>query len=596
MISTNSFSSSAREFCFIYKKEFNKYYISSLILTALCFLFGPFIWIMRLVGDNHESYNIEFRLAYILFSIAALYLAALIYACLQFRYMHNKASIDLYHSLPVRRIPLLLGKYVSGLTLILIPFTVNFSLLGFLFLCTKNWPIQNGVQFSEILDFLPEFLVALICSYSFYMMVSVLTGGLLDMLVFTGVFTGVWPLGYICVSSFAQKLLFGYSSYRYGVFPDQSEFVITMFSPLIKLFYLPWNSFFEGVWWIALTVIITVGTLYLYKYRRSEAVGKSFAFKKPMIIFKILTTIITGLFISYIFGDMFSGEQSVIVGVVIGLLAGYFLIELVTSRGLKGFIKNIWQAGVALLACICIFTSLFTGFFGYSSRVPEIGNIESIAFRFYDLEQSYYYNQSLPEFKSEEAIKAIKELHETIIAKKPKAFEETQSYMGDGMFGTSINIAYRLKNKTFIRRGYDSFFEAKEKDCLLKLASLKEYKDIKYPILKLRVEEINEIRISTYDREASYDDVNFSGMKETVIYGNDVAEFIEAYRRDVEATDEAEMLNNPPGEFASCTVALKNQNFDINNREKMQMVEYIYISIKSNFVNCINFSESFDSM
>ena len=47
---------------------------------------------------------------------------------LVFGYLHNRRAVDLYHSLPIKRFHLFTGKFLSGLTVVILPCAIGYGL------------------------------------------------------------------------------------------------------------------------------------------------------------------------------------------------------------------------------------------------------------------------------------------------------------------------------------------------------------------------------------------------------------------------------------------------------------------------------------
>lgn len=76
------------------------------------------------------------------FILPLLWLFALIFTVSLFRYLHDKRSVDLFHSLPVRRENLLLGRLAAEVTALAVPL-LAMELLCLLILLIFGVPLQE---------------------------------------------------------------------------------------------------------------------------------------------------------------------------------------------------------------------------------------------------------------------------------------------------------------------------------------------------------------------------------------------------------------------------------------------------------------------
>ena len=103
----------------------------------------------------------------IFFALPLLWLFALIFTVTLFRYLHDKRSVDLYHSLPVRRENLLLGRLAAEITALTIPFLAAL-LVCFLVLLIFGASVDAATIWARALFFLLDTL-ALIALMIFFL-------------------------------------------------------------------------------------------------------------------------------------------------------------------------------------------------------------------------------------------------------------------------------------------------------------------------------------------------------------------------------------------------------------------------------------------
>ena len=83
------------------------------------------------------------------FILPLLWLFALIFTVSLFRYLHDKRSVDLFHSLPVRRENLLLGRLAAEVTALAVPL-LAMELLCLLILLIFGVPLQEPLELGAL--------------------------------------------------------------------------------------------------------------------------------------------------------------------------------------------------------------------------------------------------------------------------------------------------------------------------------------------------------------------------------------------------------------------------------------------------------------
>jgi hypothetical protein len=262
----------------------------------------------------------------------------LILSVMLYNYMHQKRSVDYFHSLPVGRTPLLLGKYFAGLTLIFVPLTVNFGIIAIIL-------GVNGLgNFVPIINIVYDLLWAMfmvIAAFSFTVLMAVCSGTTMDMVISAIVINLSYPILIMLCQFTSTCILPGLN------FGDNFLTVYAFaFAPYAAAFvpFLPKN--YSGdtmgtsftVWWILMTLVLFIACITLYDKRKSESAENNFAFPLPKIVIRFVATAAVGLGLGITFlsvtGD--SNPASFFLGVAAGSLITHIIAEAIYSRGFKG--------------------------------------------------------------------------------------------------------------------------------------------------------------------------------------------------------------------------------------------------------------------
>ena len=403
-----------------------------------------------------------------------------------FRYLHSKKAIDTYHSLPVKRTTLFLGKFFAGLTIALVLALLGYGLTFAIGMLENAGPSLNAYQgFSyEICTFAPRILPSAITVYVFVIFVLVACGTLWEALMYGMAMT--FSIAGVCYSipSLVEQL------YGFGGGSGLSEWLIS-FTP----FYFLFSDIrdYRSVFSIVITVVLIMISLFLYQNRKSENTGLSFSFRFMFHIVSIFISVCL-IFILY------SLNNELISALILGFLA-YFIMSVIANRGFKKLLPVLFRtAGIIAFSAGFIIAFEATGGFGYEMRLPDPGNIESVYLRPIDVgdygsytdysQNNYYYplsyaktvsrrifskgENTLKGYTSTENIKMVHQLHKNILQEKDKDVFDRP---------VTVNIEYRLKNGNIIRRNY---WNISKKDFaqLIAINRTEEYLMLKYPFLK----------------------------------------------------------------------------------------------------------------
>ena len=115
---------------------------------------------------------------------------------------------------------------------------------------------------------------------------------------------------------------------------------------------------------------------YLYKRRKSESAGQSFAYIPLFYIGSLLISITVGLGFVLSLGS--KKITSYIFGILLGL-AVYFILDTIRNRGFRKIAQTAIVGYTAAVLVTAVFASSnLTHTFGYETRVPPIQQIESV--------------------------------------------------------------------------------------------------------------------------------------------------------------------------------------------------------------------------
>lgn len=464
-----------------------------ILLAVLTFLAGPLILFMTIPGwagyrfDTEAEWLRSMRGSFASFmgyapvaAIVLILIFAAVLCVMLFGYMQKRRSVDLFHSLPVRREAMLLGRWCAGITILLAPLLLNFLIL---------WITQAayGIGVNGWTIFRPMLLVMLMgtAAFTFCMFMAVCSGTMLDTaLSVIGVNAG-YPLLILCAFSAVNGLLPGVAISING-----QTAVLTALAPFAAGF-LPFFAELAGwflPWWILLTAAMLAGSVFLYKKRKSESAESSFAFPIPKILIRFLLTAVGGMGFGLILSS--GGPANFWVGLIAGSLIAHVVVEGIYSRGFRLLKKSFRWYGVFAAAFLIFYGVLATGFFGYDTRIPSADEVESVAV---EANGNYEYNggsgcseiydengnvlkRLTPALTEPDSIEAALEAQKKIVGLHRS---EGFPYRFSDTVGNMLTLRYQLKDGRSFSRSYQHYNHNDSeayRQAVQSVTNLKEYK------------------------------------------------------------------------------------------------------------------------
>lgn len=543
-------------------KEFREIYCWSLkqrfgimlLYMALLFMALPMILLLVITNtrDNANLYSVNgasvtqmeqsfsgaLRVLLPVLIVPLTLLFVLILGVMLYNYMHQKRSVDYFHSLPAGRTPLLLGKFFAGLNMIFIPLIVNFGIVAIL-IAANN--LGSAIPLISILYDLLWAMLMVTAAFSFTVLMAVCSGTTMDMVISAIVINLAYPILILLCQVTASSVLPGLN------LTDNLMNVYTFaFAPFAAAFmpFLP-NSYSGStmgspftVWWILLTIVLFAACIALYRKRKSESAENNFAFPLPKIIIRFTATAAVGLGLGYLFISMTANNNQFyfFLGVFLGSLITHIIAEVIYSRGFKGLKKSFVYYGAFAALFLIAYLPLSFGFFGYDTRIPATAEVASVSF-----DNAYTSNNNgaakvLDEkgntlatiegkLTSPENIDMVRTLHQTMIdiykqnGYPYKLMANHYSY---------VHITYHLKNGHTLARTYRSTNMQDNNSILpqsIKIQNSKEYRESNDLIYYLEPEYLNTIQLISNDKTGSNLEPNKSISRE----------LIDALRQDIDA-------------------------------------------------------------
>jgi ABC-2 type transport system permease protein len=364
-----------------------------------------------------------------------------------FRYLQNEASVDMIHSLPIRRETLYISHMISGILLLLIPI-ILISVITYIVTGTIK-EFFSLLTVSDLFSWTGLIILITCMMFFFTAAVGMMTGMSSAQAILTYIFLFL-PIGMVAMVSYNLTfLLFGFS-------PLFIEEKLEYLSPLIR-FVESWGktdpyTLVEIIIYSILTVCFFFIGLGLYKARQLERASEVIAFPFLKPVFKYGVT-----FCSMIFGGSYfsvTGTLSwnwIIFGYISGALIGYAVAEMILQKTWRIFQFRVFRGfiGYSIIFFIILF-SIKTDLINYENKLPRMDQISEVYFGDKYEMQELLRNDVEVYSDSKLYIQEVRNLHENIT----KEQDLIESHSKPDIFKADMVIAYRLNDGSLFTREY----------------------------------------------------------------------------------------------------------------------------------------------
>lgn len=476
------------------------------LLAALLFVCLPMILLLALSNSNGyptpgvsetvwrngiaSEYASFLRTMIPLAAVSLLLLFSVVLCVRLFGYMQNRRSEDLFHALPVGRVPMLLGRWCAGMVALALPALGNFGVLALIALAYRIPLFAGGMYLGTALCWL---LLMAAAAFTFLTFLSVCSGSVMDTILSAlGVNVGFPAAVFLSQSLIRYTLPGAYDADRFNFA------VLSLLAPFPAA-YLP-HVGEEPVWflpwWICATAALLAGACLLYRRRRSESAEDRFAFAAPKIVIRFLLTACGGLGLGLAGMFMTGNIAMFLLLAAAGSLMAHTVVEAVYSRGFRGMKRSLRWYAIFAVCFAAFYGVLATGCFGFDTRVPDPSEVESISidatgFSSSGGSQVYRADHDTglisgppiplePVLKKPESIRAVLQFHRELVAKYRA---EKYPYVPQQGYWGVFTLRYRLKNGSTLTRsfldssGFSEWMQEKEKP-LLEMEEYRENNDM----------------------------------------------------------------------------------------------------------------------
>lgn len=478
--------------------------------------------VMKLMREAYEVFIFDSeRAAYeplISFYPALLVVISLLVGVLLFRFVTNKKTVNVYYSLGIKRADLYTARLLAGvfmmLAAVLVPLAVSLGL-------NLHYFGSSVMLWRTFLFYAVHSVICVLAGLTISAAVSSCVGTVVESLGFSAVLAAFPSVVTMCVNYGVPAILNGAPAITYyGIYPAASSYGelhfditdSTMFGRIIShinLLMLNRSSFINSssveamtkeaakkwaapsltpyILWAVLIAAFFVFGLFMFKRRKAEICG----FPGRSTVLNFVLCMIASFGVASLVLYFVTSEipqittWMIIVGLMIISVIIFLIFDIILHLSFKA-IKKDWKIGLVHAGLMAAFLlSLYTGFFGYSSRVPDIQDIDSVSIsapnalmgsyklgrelgnsystdRYYsDVYSDYYYvsNRSvslIENFKDKDDINTVREIHKAMIkAGNIHRVNTNSDNYSKRITCQSVVIRYKLKNGRELVRVYE---------------------------------------------------------------------------------------------------------------------------------------------
>lgn len=477
--------------------------------------------VLKMMRDAYEVFIFDSEQAAYdpLFYIfpALLVVISILLGVLLFRFVTNKKTVNVYYSLGIKRADLYTARLLAGvfmmLAAVLVPLAVSLGI-------NLHFFGSSAMLWRTFLFYAVHNVICVLAGLTISAAVSSCVGTVVESLGFSAVLAAFPSVVTMCVNYSVPAILNGAPSKTYyGIYPVASSFGenyldmtnSTLFGRAIahiNLLMLNRSSFINSssveamtkeaakkwaapsltpyILWAVLIAAFFVFGLFMFKRRKAEICG--FPGRSAVLNFvlcMIASFGVASLVLYFVISEIPQiTTWMIIVGLMIISVIIFLIFDIILHLSFKA-IKKDWKIGLVHAGLMAAFLlSLYTGFFGYSSRVPDVQSIESASisapnalmgsyklgnrlqsgYIYYfgeDGLKDYYYvgnrsNSLVEDFKDKDDINTVREIHKAMI--KAGNLNKTNSDSDDyskRVTSQKVIIKYKLKNGRELVRVYN---------------------------------------------------------------------------------------------------------------------------------------------
>lgn len=456
-------------------KETLKHHIASVFICCVAFFIQFIVFFLDV--QNHSHLNSDLDRIYVIeriFRITSpngayaipVIIVAVILAYDFFRYMHSKRQTDFYESLAFKKQDWFILRASCSFIVFLAPYVVCTILESVLLLLLG---FHQAVFFTNLLWNFICMILIYIFTWITAVLAMVMTGHPITAFCGFCIFNGYAPI-------LLRHIFPVYAEEYFHTFVrDTSKlYYLEYISPigstihLLNSSYSDWNAhkhLYDFIIILALILIVSAITFFLYMRRPSEAAGRAMTFEKVNPIIRILLVVPFTLYIGiYLYQVASYGN---IIWMIFGFVIGTVLLHGIIESVFQFDIRGLWSCKMQMVGCFiasilisCIF---WFDIINYDTYTPELDQLDRITI---DFDQDYF-ETSVQDGISGEYLDEALLLAENLVKQGSRVSSEDVE---------GIRFTYHFHDGSIKQRYYYMNFE-RNQELVDRIYATKEYKN-----------------------------------------------------------------------------------------------------------------------
>lgn len=482
-----------------------------------------------------------------------------------FKIYHNKRMMDMYGSLPIKKITMFLSRYLAGALVIIVTLLVGGLLCGItpVFMLSRINYFDTSF-FTLVMKNILLITMSSIASFSMFALISMICGSSLYTIVMFIAINIIYPIMVSIIVDDVSSVIPGFKFLLYNIQVPFMAFMIL--SPILSTFmnidYYGQYTVLDGdvysnfkfnissyvIYWILFIIVFLIASILISRIRKNENVQSVFIFSFIKYIFMVPLTICLGYIAGTVIKSIlhFINEQDMglyfVLGSIIGIAVAYVVLFIIFNKGVKGIVKTLPVLGISLCIFFAYYIFIATGLFGVDMYVPNENDVVSVSLswdsftgdkaeklkemgkdRYVIKYDDWYIDSNTKEIKvldeyinDKDFIKDAIEIHKIIADDLHNVNGALYSFdrHNDYYFSKDISyryepfvVSYKLKDGSVVNRYYlpGDFDYNKIADLYKKLLGSKEIKCASTLLLHISIDDITGFSIISDDSSYSQD-------------------------------------------------------------------------------------------
>lgn len=509
-----------------------------------------------------------------------------------FKVYHNKRMMDMYGSLPIKKITMFLSRYFAGALVILVTLLVSGLLCGItpVFMLNRVDYFDTSF-FTLVMKNILLITMSSIAGFSMFALISMICGSSLYTIVMFMAINIIYPIMVSIIVDDVSSVIPGFKFLLYDI---QVPFMVFMIlSPILSTFMnidyygqytvldsdvysnFKFNISSYVIYWVLFIIVFLVVSILISRIRKNENVQSVFIFSFIKYIFMVPLTMCLGYIAGTVIKSIlhFINEQDMglyfVLGSFIGIVIAYVVLFIIFNKGVKGIVKTLPVLGISLFMFFAYYIFIATGLFGVDMYVPNENDVVSVCLsgdsltgdkaemlkemgkdRYVSRYNDWYIDSNTKEIKvldkyitDKGVIKDAIKIHKIIaddlhnVNGALYSFDRHNDYFSEDYEYKQFVISYKLKDGKIVNRYYltGDFDYNKTVDLYKKVLGSKEIKCASTLLLHSSIDDITGFSIISDDSSYSQNfTLDIDDRKYEVINKEFLERLIPTLKREIE--------------------------------------------------------------